>query len=100
MDVWDLQPLFLDDLEAINYMMHRVLLERGISIVSHDAKKFPGQGLTLTYLLSESHAAVHTWPENGFAAFDFLTCGTVDLEELNDHLRWELEHYHQTSKRL
>ena len=98
-DVWDLHPLFLDDLEAIKSIMHRVLMERGISIVSQDAKKFPGQGLTLTYLLSESHAAVHTWPESGFASFDFLTCGTVDLEELNDHLKWELkrtmENYHQ-----
>ena len=38
---------------------------------------------------------MHTWPESGFAAFDFLTCGTLDLEALNDHLKWELEHYHQ-----
>ena len=50
-DVWDLDALFLDDLEVMNSMMHRVLAESGISVVSHDAHKFPGQGLTLTYLL-------------------------------------------------
>ena len=90
-DVWGLHPLLLDDLEAINSTMHRVVTASVISVVSFDAHKFPGQGLTLTYLLSESHAVVHTWPESGFAAFDFLTCGTADLTMLNDHLRWELE---------
>ena len=90
-DVWDLHPLLLDDLETMNSIMHHLLTARGISVVSHSAEKFSGQGLTLTYLLSESHAAVHTWPEWGFAAFDFLTCGNVNLAELNDHLNWELE---------
>ena len=94
-DVWNLHPLFLDDVETINSIMHRVLKERGISILTHSAQKFPRQGLTITYLLSESHAAVHTWPESGFAAFDFLTCGNIDIEELNDHLKLELEQYHQ-----
>ena len=94
-DVWNLHPLFLDDIETINAIMHRVLREEDISIVTHSAQKFPGQGLTITYLLSESHAAVHTWPESGFAAFDFLTCGNADIEELNDHLELELEQYHE-----
>ena len=62
-DVWNLHPSFLDDVETLNSIMHRVLRERGISIVTQSAQKFPGQGLTITYLLSESHAAVHTWPE-------------------------------------
>ena len=86
-DVWGLHPTFLDDPEAVDSIMRRVLVFSSISVVSQDAHRFPGQGLTLTYLLSESHAAVHTWPESGFAAFDFLTCGAADLTKLNDHLR-------------
>ena len=86
-DVWGLHPTFLDDPEAMDSIIRRILAFSSISVVSQDAHRFPGQGLTLTYLLSESHAAVHTWPESGFAAFDFLTCGGADLSKLNGHLR-------------
>ncbi len=37
--------------------------------------RFPGPGgLTGFLLLSESHLAVHTFPERGFAAFDLYCC--------------------------
>ncbi len=39
------------------------------------------QGMTGTVILSESHIAFHTWPENGFVACDIFTCGTNALPE-------------------
>ncbi len=37
--------------------------------------RFPGPGgVTGFLLLSESHLAVHTFPERGFAAFDLYCC--------------------------
>ena len=27
-------------------------------------------------IISESHLAIHTWPELGYAAVDLFTCGT------------------------
>jgi S-adenosylmethionine decarboxylase len=39
------------------------------------------QGMTGTVVLSESHIAFHTWPENGFVACDIFTCGTNALPE-------------------
>ena len=92
-DVWDLHPLLLDDPDAMDSIVRNSLAVSSISVLSHDSHSFSGQGLTLTYILSESHAAVHTWPEHGFAAFDFLTCGMdeSDLRKLNNRLRRELE---------
>jgi S-adenosylmethionine decarboxylase len=40
--------------------------------------RFPGGGLTGYLLLSESHLAVHTYPEFGYAALDLFSCGSGD----------------------
>ncbi len=36
---------------------------------------FEPQGTTMVLLLAESHLAIHTWPEERFAAMDIFTCG-------------------------
>lgn len=42
---------------------------------------FNPQGVTGVAVLAESHLAVHTWPEYGYAAVDVFTCGqTADPE--------------------
>jgi S-adenosylmethionine decarboxylase len=33
-------------------------------------------GVSGTVILSESHLAIHTWPEKRYAAIDCYTCGT------------------------
>ncbi len=37
-----------------------------------------GCGVSGVVVLAESHLSVHTWPENGYAAFDVFVCGTCD----------------------
>lgn len=41
---------------------------------------FPGGGLTGFLPLSESHIAVHTYPERGYLAADVFTCGSCSPE--------------------
>jgi S-adenosylmethionine decarboxylase proenzyme len=36
--------------------------------------EFYPMGITITVILAESHAAIHTWPENGFALVDYFSC--------------------------
>ncbi len=38
--------------------------------------RFSPQGITGVAVLAESHIAVHTWPEHGYAAFDIFMCGS------------------------
>lgn len=43
---------------------------------------FSPHGVTMLYLLSESHISIHTWPEHGYAAVDIFTCGTPPSDQL------------------
>ena len=40
--------------------------------------RFPGGGLTGYLLLSESHIALHTYPEHRYIALDIFSCGGAD----------------------
>lgn len=37
---------------------------------------FQPQGISLLYVISSSHLAVHTWPENNYIHMELLTCST------------------------
>jgi len=39
---------------------------------------FTPQGVSGVAVISESHLSIHTWPEYGYAALDFYTCGDID----------------------
>ena len=47
-----------------------------LSVIKKDFHEFKGFGLTGFYLLSESHLAFHTWPEEKYIAIDLFTCST------------------------
>ena len=44
--------------------------------------RFRPQGVTAYALLRESHISVHTWPENGFAVIDVMSCIGINREGL------------------
>jgi len=49
---------------------------------------FSPHGVTGVVVIAESHFAIHTWPEYGFAAVDLFTCGdSVDPYRAFEHLR-------------
>jgi S-adenosylmethionine decarboxylase len=37
--------------------------------------RFQPQGVSGVVVIAESHLSIHTWPETGYAAVDFYTCG-------------------------
>lgn len=56
---------------------------------------FPGEGgVTGLLLLSESHLAVHTFPEHGFAALSAYSCRTRQAPDFEGLLRRHLEAAH------
>ncbi len=69
----------LSDLEQIKQSMVAAALEAGAEVKETIFHQFSPQGLSGVVVISESHLAIHTWPEFGYAAVDVFTCGqTVD----------------------
>ena len=50
------------------------LRRAGATIVHEHSHTFPGTGLTCVFILSESHAVLHTWPETGTVNIDIFSC--------------------------
>lgn len=76
-------PVALADLDGITEAMLRAAREAGATVLTHRFHRFQGetggQGISGAVIISESHLAIHTWPEHAYAAVDLFTCGdTVD----------------------
>lgn len=46
----------------------------GLGVVAQQAVRFDQGGLTLVWVLSESHLVLHYWAEEGFATIDLHVC--------------------------
>jgi S-adenosylmethionine decarboxylase len=86
-DAWEIDDALINDKDFLLNAMSEALLVSGATIQSVQVKSFCPQGLTIAFLLSESHLSIHTYPEEGFAAIDCYTCGnTVNPELMVKHL--------------
>jgi S-adenosylmethionine decarboxylase len=65
----------LDDLKLVEQHMKAAALAAGAEIIECVFHKFSPQGVSGVVVISESHLAIHTWPELGYAAVDVFTCG-------------------------
>ena len=69
------QPSILSDINGIAAMMIAAAKAAGATIMESAFHRFEPQGVSGTVILAESHLSIHTWPEMGYAAMDFYTCG-------------------------
>lgn len=87
LDLWGVDPALLDDDRALRRHMSESARLGGATVVEERFHRFAPQGVSGVVVLAESHVAVHTWPENGFAALDVFTCGRPDVaQSIADHL--------------
>lgn len=76
-DLWD--AAHLDDIDLIEAAFRDAVTEAGATLLHIHLHHFtPNNGVSGVAVLAESHISVHTWPENGFAAFDVFMCGGAD----------------------
>ncbi|MGI6621484.1 MAG: adenosylmethionine decarboxylase [Bacillota bacterium] len=66
----------LNDLDKIREVMVSAALSAGAEVIETTFHRFSPQGISGVVVISESHLAIHTWPELGYAAIDVFTCGT------------------------
>lgn len=74
----DIEGLSFDRLNSGSFLeqLGKTAIEKsGATILETIRHYFYPQGVTILFLLEESHASIHTYPELGYIAFDFFTCG-------------------------
>lgn len=77
-------------------VIREILLEgvrrSGATIVSDTFHTFSPHGVSGVVVIAESHVAIHTWPEHGYAAVDIFTCGeTIDPWVIQKYLESSFE---------
>ena len=78
--------------ELIRAEMLAAVTRSGATPIQDFVHTFTPHGVTGIIVIAESHFAIHTWPEYGFAAVDLFTCGDsvdpyVAFEYLSKALR-------------
>ena len=68
-------PAALTDIEAVRTMMISAAREANATVIETAFHRFQPQGVSGVVVIQESHLSIHTWPEIGYAAMDFYTCG-------------------------
>jgi len=69
-------PDTLDNVDLVRDIMVFAANESGATILNIYLHKFSPQGVSGVIVIAESHIAIHTWPEHGYAAVDIFTCGS------------------------
>jgi S-adenosylmethionine decarboxylase len=75
LDLYGCDQEVLNDYEELQRLLEASLVMAKANILRIIGEKFEPQGVTLLALLAESHASIHTWPCEGYAAVDLYTCG-------------------------
>ncbi|HHT71604.1 MAG: adenosylmethionine decarboxylase [bacterium] len=65
----------LNDVGTVESILVDAALTAGAEVREVAFHRFSPQGVSGMVIISESHLAIHTWPELGYAAVDVFTCG-------------------------
>lgn len=90
-EFYDCDPNVLNNVSLIEQTMCEAAIQCGATIVQQNFHHFSPYGVSGVVIIAESHLAIHTWPEYGYAAVDLFTCGDscspmVAYEYLREHL--------------
>jgi len=74
-EMWDCDREILNNAKRLREILRRAAEEARATVIRVFCHEFNPKGITGVALLAESHLAIHTWPEEGYAAADIFTCG-------------------------
>ena len=82
----------LNDVNLIRRYMLEAAKRTGATILKDVFHAFSPHGVSGVVVIAESHLAIHTWPEYGYAAVDLFTCGNdVDPWKAFEYLSLKLK---------
>jgi S-adenosylmethionine decarboxylase len=91
-EFYDCDGDLLADVDYVTDVMLEAAKRAKATIVTHTFHHFSPLGVSGAIIIAESHLAIHTWPEYGYAAVDLFTCGdSLHTEHAFDYLRVALK---------
>lgn len=74
-EFYDCSAAILADVSQMEQVFLEAARVSGAHVVNSNFHSFEPQGVSGVLVISESHFAVHAWPEHDYAAVDLFTCG-------------------------
>jgi S-adenosylmethionine decarboxylase len=90
----------LATVEPMQQLMCRAAEAGGATVLHSHFHQFSPCGVTGFLLLAESHISVHTWVDEGFAAFDIFTCGNMNTDKVLEVIREGIKPRHASVRRI
>jgi S-adenosylmethionine decarboxylase len=74
-DIKEIQNIdVLNSIEKLKELLDSICINNEFTILHKIEHLFYPQGISIIYMLSESHISIHTFPEKQYMAFDIYTC--------------------------
>ena len=90
-DAWEAPEDLLNDPKGIRRALIEAITAGEATLIDICVHQFSPHGVTATATLSESHIAIHTWPEYGYFAADLFFCGCGQPQEAMKLLQTALQ---------
>jgi len=74
-ELYNCDPNVLNNAKLIEKFMVEAAVVCGATVVEKNFHMFSPYGVSGVVIISDSHLAIHTCPEYGYAAVDLFTCG-------------------------
>jgi S-adenosylmethionine decarboxylase len=100
-EYFDCDKELLNDPKRLEEFMQEAATKANATVISSSFRTFEPFGVSGVIIVAESHLAIHTWPEYGFAAVDFFTCGdTSNPWKAHEFLKTVLKPSHTEEKEV
>ncbi|MCP2044506.1 polyamine aminopropyltransferase [Pontibacter sp. HSC-36F09] len=100
-EFYDCSPELMNDVIHIENSMVAAAETAGATVINSTFHHFSPYGVSGVVVIQESHLAIHTWPEYGYAAVDLFTCGdSVDPWVSYTYLKEAFQSGHGSSMEL
>lgn len=87
-ELTDCDNAILNNLELLEEYLNESVRKSGATIVKSNFHRYNPRGVSGVVVIAESHISIHTWPEYGYAAVDFFTCGeSIDPYKAYEYMK-------------
>lgn len=91
-EFYNCNPDVLNNVQLLEQEIVKIVQEANATVIKHYFHQFSPYGVSGVIVISESHIAIHTFPEYNYASVDIYTCGDkVDLEYIFHNIKFLLQ---------